>query len=76
MASNCRQSPVNLLVAEVNNFECFLMSLRKKDGKSPGKSVYSLKRTVVRRQQEDGESLVEGNMNFQFSFLDKLCKPM
>ncbi|KAF1788811.1 hypothetical protein GQ600_13615 [Phytophthora cactorum] len=36
MASNSRQSPVNLLVAEVNDFECFLMSLRKKDGKSPG----------------------------------------
>ncbi|KAF1779916.1 hypothetical protein GQ600_4636 [Phytophthora cactorum] len=41
MASNSRQSPVNLLVAEVNDFEWFLMSLRKKDGKSPGKSVYS-----------------------------------
>ncbi|KAG3125449.1 hypothetical protein PI126_g22758 [Phytophthora idaei] len=41
MASNSRQSPVNPLVAEVNDFECFLMSLRKKDGKSPGKSVYS-----------------------------------
>ncbi|KAG3164987.1 hypothetical protein PC128_g20024 [Phytophthora cactorum] len=36
MASNSRQSPVNPLVAEVNDFECFLMSLRKKDGKAPG----------------------------------------
>ncbi|KAF1785348.1 hypothetical protein GQ600_24852 [Phytophthora cactorum] len=68
MASNSTQSPVNLLVAKVNDFECFLMSLRKKDGKSPGKSVYSLKRTVVRRQQEDGESLVEGKMSSIFVF--------
>ncbi|KAG2775874.1 hypothetical protein PC129_g5763 [Phytophthora cactorum] len=41
MASNSTQSPVNLLVAKMNDFECFLMSLRKKDGKSPGKLVYS-----------------------------------
>ncbi|KAF1777862.1 hypothetical protein GQ600_25081 [Phytophthora cactorum] len=42
-----RQSPVNPLVAEVNDFECFLMSLRKKDGKSPGKSVYSSMRSSL-----------------------------
>ncbi|KAG6955980.1 hypothetical protein JG688_00011640 [Phytophthora aleatoria] len=41
------QSPVNPLVAEVNDFECFLMSLRKKDGKSPGKSVYSSMRSSL-----------------------------
>ncbi|KAF1792843.1 Integrase-like, catalytic domain [Phytophthora cactorum] len=31
---------------------------------------------VVRRQEEDGESLVQGKMNFQFSFFHKLCKTM
>ncbi|KAF1787913.1 hypothetical protein GQ600_27538 [Phytophthora cactorum] len=46
MASNSTQSPVNLLVAKMNDFECFLMSLRKKDGKSPGKLVYLMESNV------------------------------
>ncbi|KAF1777869.1 Integrase-like, catalytic domain [Phytophthora cactorum] len=35
-----------------------------------------LKRLLSARQQEDGESLVEGKMSFQFSFFHKLCKTM
>eukprot|EP00644_Phytophthora_capsici_P001969 jgi/Phyca11/128236/e_gw1.74.227.1 len=83
------------------------MSLRKRDGKKPGKSVYSsmrsslfhlyrtynvkmptefddelkrffkgLKRAVVRRQHDAGESLVEGKFRFSFSFFQTLCKAM
>ncbi|KAG1713417.1 hypothetical protein DVH05_001204 [Phytophthora capsici] len=31
------EPPVNLLASNVDDFECFLMSLRKKDGAKPGK---------------------------------------
>ncbi|ETN18946.1 hypothetical protein PPTG_04389 [Phytophthora nicotianae INRA-310] len=105
--SDRREPPLDLVDSNVHDFECFLMSLRKKDGKKPGKSLYGsmrssifhlyrlydvqmpenydnelrkffkgLKRSVVRRQQESGDSLVEGKMNFQFSFYHKLCKAM
>ncbi|ETP39256.1 hypothetical protein F442_13275 [Phytophthora nicotianae P10297] len=102
-----REQPLDLVDSNVHNFECFLMSLRKKAGKKPGKSLNGsmrsslfhlyrlydvqmpdnydneqrkffkgLKRSVVRRQQESGDSLVEGKINFLFSFYHKLCKAM
>ncbi|POM68001.1 Hypothetical protein PHPALM_15891 [Phytophthora palmivora] len=107
MRDNSSQPPVDLLRITPENFECFLMSLRKKNGKRPSKSVYSsmrsslfhlyriynvkmpvafgndlkcffkgLKRTVARRQAEEGESLIEGKVKFPFSLYQLLCKEM